>query len=319
MMPALMLASCSTYIPTEELINDPLIKNGNSSNEFSLITFNMQAILGKSEEKTEGLANYLNDNKYDFVVLQEVFDEDARENLISRIDTSHYISMIERVDYETFPEILFQDAGLLLLSSRPAIDLSLIDFGNNISKTGKAISFMLEKELSFTTDILANKSILGSLHSINDSNAIFVFTTHKQAIGTVNHRHAQLRQIKKFIDIAVWHVLKAGIVQPRNLTVILAGDFNIDAHNFDDYADMLYYLGNPRDLLSEFKPGNEEYTISFRLMNFYKRFDYIFAYDKLGPMPLRKVKIKNINATDIIGTDLESISDHRAIKSLLTY
>ena len=53
----------------------------------------------------------------------------------------------------------------------------------------------------------------------------------------------------------------------------------------------------------------------FKLINMYKRFDYIFAYDKIGSFSLKEVTIQSINVTDVKSDEETSISDHLALKA----
>ncbi len=177
---------------------------------------------------------------------------------------------------------------------------------------------MLIKEFSPTFDLFANKSVLGSLHQINDSTKLFMFTTHLQAISSRRHRTTQLKQIQAFIENAVLTILKNKVIEkPGNLVVLLTGDFNYDAYE-ENYVETLQkFLGKPRDLHREFNLDNKEYSMVFKLFGFYRRFDFIFAFDEIGEIPLRKVKVKSINITDVSDYQGKSISDHLALKAVL--
>ena len=54
---------------------------------------------------SRSLTEYLNNEQYDFVLLQELFDEAAREYIESNRDTSVYQSVVSRIDYTSFPEL----------------------------------------------------------------------------------------------------------------------------------------------------------------------------------------------------------------------
>ncbi len=250
--------------------------------------------------------------------MQEVFDEKARNYFVENLDNSFYKGRIPRIDYSSFPSNICQDAGLFSYSRFPKIDLSQHDFGENTDHTGGAIHQMLIKEFALTFDFLANKSVLGTLHQINDSTKMFIFTTHLQAISSRRHRTTQLKQIQAFIENAVTTVLKQKVVEnPENLIVILTGDFNYDAYEEKDVETLQKYLGAPRDLHIEFNSDRKEYSMVFSLFRFYKRFDFIFAYDQIGEIPLKKVEVKSINITDVHDDQGNSISDHLALKALL--
>ena len=309
--------SCSAPPIFKAKINDK-DNSKKSKNEINLITYNIKSVFGKNEKKLVSLSNYLNEQSFDFVLLQEVFDESTREYLTRNFDSSTYRAIIPRVDYQSFPSNICQDAGLFSASKFPMIDLSNIDFGENTEVNNGAIQQMLIKEFSISLDFMANKSVLGTLHHLNDSTKLFLFTTHNQAISSKRHKRIQLMQIQAFIENAVITVLKNGVVKsPNNLIVLLTGDLNFDAYDDDNVKMIQENLGNPRDLYNEFNPDLKEYTLIIKLFNLYKRFDYIFAYDKVGQIPLKKVKVKSINVTDVVDGNEESISDHLAIKATL--
>ena len=311
-------SACSSNIDLEYAINDSVSFNKNETNEISLITYNTQTLFGKEDTKLNGLSEYLNNQLYDFITLQEVFEEDARESLLQNAINTNYKSTIPRVDYNSFPSSLCQDAGLFLSSKYPLIDLSSIDFGENTETSNGAIHQMLFKEFSISFDFLSNKSVLGTFHQINDSTKLFLFTTHLQALSSKRHKINQLKQIKAFIQNAVNTVLKNGVVaNPKNLIVLLTGDFNYNAYSEDDFEILHKYLGRPRDLYHEVNPLVQEYTLIIKFFGLYRRVDYIFAYDYLEKIPLRKVRVKSINVTDVVDIDNESVSDHLALKATL--
>ena len=300
-------------------MNDPLLINHRNNQDISILTYNVQTVFGKDENKMKSLSRYINREKYDFVLLQEMFDEEARNYIIANRDTAEYQSVVARIDYNSFPELIFQDSGLFLMSRYPQVDLSHIDFDDRIEVTDGAIHMILSKQLSLSTDFLANKSIMGSLHKIDDSNYAFVFTTHVQAIGSRSQKRRQYRQIHDFISYAVHAVIETGVVKSsENLTVLLTGDFNSDAYDEDDLERLTSNLGSPRDLHMEANPFDKEYTMRFRLFNFYRRFDYIFAYDNLGSIQLKNVTSKSIRVTDIRDSEDDSISDHLAVKASIS-
>jgi len=286
------------------------------NDQLSVLTYNIQTIFGKNEGKLKALLDYINTQQYDFVLFQELFDESVRDHIITNIDKNVYKSVVSRVDYDSFPENLFQDAGLFLISKYPQVDLSGIRFDDQVSVSDGAIHLVLNKELSLSTDFLANKSIMGSLHQINESTHLFIFTTHVQALGSRSHKRRQYRQIKDFIKYATYAVLKTGTVKSsENMIVLLTGDFNSDAYDEAKLETLLKDLGSPRDLHQELNQTKKEYTMIFKLFNMYKRFDYIFAYDNIGSVPLKKVNIHSINATDVKSDQDTSISDHLALKA----
>jgi len=310
----ILLSACSSshqdFIPR---INDKVVAD-DSKNEISIITYNIQALWEKEDEKVKSLAKYLNESKFDFVAMQEVFDEDTRDRLIENLDPVVYKSLIPRVDYDCFPSNMSQDAGLFSASRFPIVDLSKYDFGEDTKFSDGAIHQMLPKFASISFDFLANKSVTGSLLQINDSTKLFLFTTHLQLFSSEFHKASQVNQIRSFITDAVSKVVENNIVNsPTNLIVLLTGDFNYNAYDENDIEILKKFLGNPRDLHQEFNGEVHEYTKILEWIGLYGRFDYIFAYDRIGSVPMRKVRINSINVTDVIDSEKESVSDHYAI------
>jgi endonuclease/exonuclease/phosphatase family metal-dependent hydrolase len=309
-----LLSACSSshqnFIPK---INDRVVVD-ESKDEISIITYNIQALWSKEDEEVESLIEYLNETKYDFITMQELFDEDTRDKLIKNLDSLFYKSLVPRVDYNCFPSNLSQDAGLFSASRYPIIDLSKYNFGEDTEFSNGAIHQMLPKFASISLDFLANKSVMGSLHHINDSTKLFLFTTHLQLFSSIFHKAAQLKQIHSFIENAVSEVLKNSIVSSsENLIVLLTGDLNYNAYSEEDTKTVKHFLGNPRDLHKEFNGEIHEYTKISEWIGLYGRFDYIFTYDSIGSMPLRRVNISSINVTDIVTREENSVSDHFAI------
>lgn len=316
----LLFFSCSSTVTYFPIVNDTISKSVNNKNELNILTYNVQTVFGKDTSKLDGLLKYINKEDYDFVVLQELFDEDSREYLTKNINQNKYSSIINRFDYNNFPSNLFQDSGIFFASQFPIVDLSNINFGKEIKHNAGAIYKMLHKDFTVTMDFFANKSIAASLYKINDSTNLLLFTTHIQAISTRHNRRRQLFQIKKFIKQSVYGILKNEIVKsPQNLIVLLTGDFNMDAYeDFDKYR-IQKYLGSPRDLHKEFNKEEKEYSIFIKGPGLLKRFDYIFAYDSLGNIPFKKVGVNSINITDIQNKDSLSVSDHFAMKAQLRF
>jgi len=312
----LFVLSCSSV--DYYSVNDFSDTTGLNKNELSLVTYNIKAIYDKDEIQINRLMEFINNNKFDFVLFQELFDESTRDEILEKTDTNYFSTIISRVDYNSFPEFIFQDAGLFMMSKFPRIDLSELEFKGNIINSNGVIHMILDKEISKTNDFLANKSVLGVLFSISDSTQLFLFTTHVQAIGTREHKEHQLSQIKDFIDTAVEEVIASEIVSSsKNLIVLLAGDFNSNAYSYDRFKSLQNLLGDPRDLHMEFHGSNKEYTFRFRSGNPSRRFDYIFAYDNIIDNKMKRVTVSLIGAKDIQDNDNNGISDHLALKATL--
>lgn len=280
--------------------------------EISLVTYNIKAIYEKEESQINSLMSFVNDNKFDFVVFQELFDESTRDEIVEKADPNIYSTFISRVDYNSFPEFLFQDAGLFMMSRYPRVDLTEVDFGDEIKKSNGVIHMILEKEISRTNDFLANKSILGALFNINDTTQLFMFTSHVQAAGTREHKEYQLAQIKDFISTAIMKTSNSNLViNTQNLVVILAGDFNSNAYDLNRFVQFEKLLGFPRDLHKDFHGDNQEYTFRNRA----RRYDYILSYDKIDDIELKEVTVRSINVENVLDGKGEAISDHRGIKT----
>ncbi len=290
------------------------ISDDKTSNKESLglITYNIKAIYEKEDYEINDLMKIINNSANDFVVFQELFDESTREKIIESADTNLFSTIISRVDYNSFPEFIFQDAGLFMMSRYPREDLSFIDFGYDIENSQGVIHKILDKELSRTNDFLANKSVLGTLFNLNDSTKLFLFTAHVQAAGTLEHKLFQLEQIGNFIETAVKKIITKKVIKsPENLSVMLAGDFNSNAYSVDRFNSLMKALKYPRDLHKEFHGSHEEYT--FRNRN--RRYDYIFAYDKIDEFNLKRINVNSINVFDVKNSKNDGLSDHLAIEA----
>lgn len=296
------------------------LKLPKQENSFSLLTFNTQAIFGKDSTKLASLSKYINQQKFDLVTLQELFNEEARDKFISMRDTTVYISLVPIINYTSFPENIFNDAGLYIQSSFPQINLETLNTNSYVEKGNGALYKMLEKEVSISTDFLANKSVAGTLFSIDDSTKVYIATTHVQAIGSSFLKRSQLRQIRKFIEYSVYKIVSENLVSsPKNLIVILTGDFNINAYSRNKYNYLLRMLGNPRDLHAEVHKNKEQYSMYIPPIGKAMRFDYVFSYDRLLNYSLKRIEPLTVEVTDIVTKDSVSVSDHNAIISLLKY
>lgn len=308
-----ILISCSSIDYFDRSITSKETLN-KKSDKISLLTYNIKAIYEKEENEINNLVSFVNNEEMDFVVFQELFDESTRAKIIEKADSS-FITFISRVDYNSFPEFIFQDAGLFMMSRYQRIDLSTIDFGDDINNCNGVIYRILEKEYSRTNDFLANKSVLGSLFTIDDSTYLFLFTAHVQAAGSSEHKEFQLGQINKFISTAIKNVIDNKLVKDvQNLVVLLAGDFNSNAYDNNRFARFQKLLGYPRDLHKDFHGDFEEYTFRNRT----RRYDYVLAYDKIDDTVLRRVEVKSINVENILNDNGEGISDHLGIKAILS-
>ena len=76
-----------------------VIQRGNSNNEIeqddnirqiSLFTYNIEAISSKSDDQIDKFVSYINKREYDFVVLQELFNESTRDEIVEKSNSNHY-------------------------------------------------------------------------------------------------------------------------------------------------------------------------------------------------------------------------------------
>lgn len=309
-----MLMSCASV----DLLttNNTYFKEQQNDSSISIVTYNIKAIYDKEETQVDSLMDFINRGKFNFVVFQELFDESTRCEIVEKTDTNYFGTIISRVDYVSVPEFIFQDSGLFMMSTYPRVDLSDVDFGSDINNSNGVVHMVLDKEYSRSHDYLANKSVMGTLFSINDSSHIFLFGTHVQALGTTEHKEFQLEQIKGFIAASVKKIIETKLVEPKNLAVLLAGDFNSNAYSVERFNSMRQILGNPRDLHKEYHGTNEQYTFVFRQGRPSRRFDYIFAYDKISDIELKQITLIDSGVEDVKDIKGNSISDHISLKAL---
>src|SRR3972149_5936935 len=101
------LTSCSTidYFSYSNNSHGSKIIN---KNQINLITYNIKAVYQKDEKQIDKLMEYINSEDFDFVLFQELFNESTRDYIIKKTDTTHFTTIIARVDYNSFPAFIFQ-------------------------------------------------------------------------------------------------------------------------------------------------------------------------------------------------------------------
>ena len=135
----------------------------------------------------------------------------------------------------------------------------------------------------------------------------------------------QLKQISTFIKSGIKEVFAEGLVNKNdNLSVIFAGDLNIDAYNNVwklnkvTYKSLLEHIDNPRDLHKEFNGEKVENTWTWKSNpKIGRRFDYVFAYDSLAGYNFNKISVNKMKVIDILDSTKKSISDHKGISTEL--
>ena len=211
------------------------------------------------------------------------------------------------------------------MSRFPQINLSNLDFDDGIKNHKGVMYKILDKEFSRSYDFLSNKSVLGALFKLSENQKVFLFTTHVQALGSNEIKELQLEQIINFIKSGVKNVFTSGLVTENdNLSVIFAGDLNIDAYsnvwrlNRVTYSKLLEHLNKPRDLHKEHNGNKVENTWTWRSnSNIGRRFDYVFAYDSLAGYNFNKIAVDEMNVIEIQDSNQKSISDHKGISTKL--
>lgn len=318
------LQSCSSIdlIQKESSLKNIQLEN---VDQINLLTYNIDAISSKNDDQVTNLVSHINKKEYDFVLLQEVFSESTRNDIVEQTNTEHYNTIVSRVDFVSFPEFFFQDSGLFLMSRYPRIDLSELDFGSGINNDEGFMFKILEKEFSRSYDYLANKSVLGALFKVSENQKVFLFTSHVQALGSSEGKEFQLEEIMNFISSGINKVYADGIVKKNdNLSVIFAGDLNVDAYNNTwklnkvTHTKLMGILKQPRDLHKEFNGDKRENTWTWRSNSQYgRRFDYILAYDSLEGFHFNKIAVNEMKVISILDNKKKAISDHKGISTKL--
>jgi endonuclease/exonuclease/phosphatase family metal-dependent hydrolase len=248
------------------------------------LTYNLAMLpwpLGKlKEERAEKFADEIlgKNPGYDFICLQEIFDESIRRYLAERLK-NEYPYMIEK---SASPFLLNQDSGMFFASRFPVLHHSFVEFEDKSLKS---------------SDALADKGILDisfQLDPGNDKKILYVFVTHLQSTELLppasfaSVRIKQLSQIRGYIENALESGRKT--YPPSGMSAILLGDFNVISGT-GEYNDMLKILGNPDDLFLVKNTGQDGFTWNSK-ENLYIRFtnendndlerlDYIFTFNRI--------------------------------------
>lgn len=189
--------------------------------DFQLVTYNVQMrpILDSDwDERVEPIARALSGKGYDVVVLNEVFDADARKALLE--------AFRKEFPFSTSPlgagDALRKNGGVLILSRWP-----ILKQAQRVFRTGQG------------ADALACKGFVWAQVSRPDR-AVHVIATHLQAGGSeaVETRAAQMGEMRRFLEAAVI---------PREELVLIAGDLNVgklfsEGQPAGEYRDMLELL-----------------------------------------------------------------------------
>ncbi|WP_071925393.1 mannan-binding protein [Picosynechococcus sp. PCC 7117] len=205
--------------------------NNLESKSFSILNYNVMLLSRNIPGQGNLMQNYRaqeiatairNSNPWDVIVINEAFDNEARNNLSRSLKEAGYSSATEVVDTNNGK---LEDGGVYLQSRWPIMATDQIIFSD-------CSGF----------DCQSNK---GAVYAkINKEGIIYhIFGTHLQA-DTENSgvRANQLRQLETFIN------QKTGGAQARREAIIIAGDlnFNYQTAEYDNALETLnaQFLGN---------------------------------------------------------------------------
>lgn len=233
-------------------------------------------------------AEYIHEhvNGYDVLILNEAFDNSARNTLTGYL-SAEYPYYTDVVDESGSTE----DGGVIIFSRWP------IEYSEDIVYSD-----------CDDDDCLAAK---GAMYARIDKlgNKYHVFGTHTQAwadAGNVATRQAQMTQLKNFVD-------SKNI--PATEAVILGGDFNVEkiANYLNEYDQMLTIL-NAEEPVYQGHTFTYDYLVSEYADSPYQEYlDYVM-YEKSHFVPdvqTNKVIILRSIADDM--WDLFDLSDHLAV------
>lgn len=190
----------------------------------------------------------------DVVVLQEVFDEDARRVLSERLRTVYPY----RVEKCGAGGLMVEDSGLFFASKHRVLP------GSEVFEAFSHRGGLLNEER------LASKGIFGAWVELSHGRAVGIFNTHLQADGDrvgafAGVRRRQLAQIRKLIERSV-----ARAARTHEVYVLLLGDLNVVGETVDavstrlcatqEYIEAVSMLPEATDLVRARAPDRPLYT-----------------------------------------------------------
>ncbi len=261
------------------------------------------------------MARRIVEGGYDLIVLNEIFEEGARRDIVARL-ASHFPYYVE---YLGSSKPFRQDSGLMLFSRLPFEPLprptrlqttgarASVDGGNT---AWTEVAF-LEFDACADVDCLAGKGV-GYVRVQLGGRPLNVFFTHMQAsyrrddvrerLRKIRVRGRQLAQVSRLIR-AVLGQRRAG-----SENVVVLGDFNVEGrlelrrrarfrNGPDEWSHMLRVLREETgvelmDLWDRFVPPSDQ-GATFPVPNPVNRFDYILlnAADPLMPLCVQHVSL----------------------------
>ena len=189
----------------------------------------------------------------DVVVLQEVFDEDARKILSERLRTVYPY----RVEKCGAGGLMVLDSGLFFASKHRVLP------GSEVFEAFTNRGGLLNEER------FASKGVFGAWVELSHGRAVGIFNTHLQAdddrVGAfANVRRRQLAQICKLIDRSV-----AQVARTHEVYVLLLGDLNVVGETVDaasrlhatpEYIEAVGLLPGATDLVRQRAPDSPLFT-----------------------------------------------------------
>ncbi len=204
---------------------------------------------------------------YDIVLLQEVFGtwgkrmkEDAQKKGFKFVESG------PKSKWRTFK---FVDSGILLLSKLEIVESNIHDF----------------KERGYGSDYLVRKGAIRVRVKTGEGRLIDVFTTHLQADYTTESTKKSEKEMYRNIQVAQLKELKQFMVHKKGISIVLAGDFNIDAYNEKRYQEMLDVLfGDEKDKIQILLQPEKEKEQEFQCETFpsiHQQIDHAFVSKSL--------------------------------------
>ncbi len=234
-----------------------------------------QAILADEEARAAELAQALLkfSGDPDAILLQEIWSLKARDVVIRELRTKYPSS--KSPETVAAAEIPILPSGLMLFSKYPLEQFQFQEFTKGMG-----------------IDKISRKGIIGA-RLVKGGRKIALFTTHLQAGAKRDPgiKPDQLRECREFMG----HVVGSD----KDVTVILAGDFNIDASEPAAYAELFAQLRGARDSFRS-SPGTLNRTVRAEA-NPNKRLDYLFTFDGVEAV------------SEVVDPAGKRVSDHLAI------
>ena len=190
----------------------------------------------------------------DVVVLQELFDEDARRVLSERLRTVYPY----RVEKCGAGGLMVEDSGLFFASRHRVLP------GSEVFEAFSHRGGLLNEER------FASKGVFGAWVELSHGRAVGIFNTHLQADGDrvgafAGVRRRQLAQIRTLIERSV-----AQAARTHDVYVLLLGDLNVVGETVDavssrlcatqEYVEAVRMLPGAMDLVRERAPDRPLFT-----------------------------------------------------------